>query len=214
MVLATVFAAVRCYRHRPRSVGRYLVINVVLVVAALMRLLYANDLISLPITQDSLIFIAAIQQVSFALALGDQIRSNKREREQAEEEVRQQQEQAERLAAIDQAKTRLYTNLTHEFRTPLTVIQGLSKDLQLEGDPVRLEEKLGYIHRNGQQLLRLVNQMLDLAKAESGELSLKVIQSDLAQYLSFVTESFQALAEEKGIRLQVCLRPYEPDNGL
>ena len=207
MVIATVAAAIKCYPHRPRSVGRYLVINVVLVVAAMLRLLYVNEVINIPITQDYLIFIAAIQQVSFALSLGDQIRSTNRERENAENEVRQQQEQAEKLAAIDQAKTRLYANLTHEFRTPLTVIQGLSDNLQNEEEPVRLKEKLGYIQRSGQQLLTLVNQMLDLAKAESGELSLKVVQGDLPQYLSFVTESFQALAEEKSIRLQYVADP-------
>lgn len=207
MVLAAVFAAAGCYRHRPRGVRRYLLINSVMILMALLRLLYTNELISVTISMDLLTFTAAVQQISFALALADHIRDTDREREAAEAEVYLERAHAEKLEALDQAKTRLYTNLTHEFRTPLTLITGLSQDLQTSEKQPRMGEKLAIIERNGQQLLALVNQMLDLAKAESGQLTLNPQQGDLAQYLAFLTQSFQAVAEERKIRLQCVADP-------
>lgn len=113
-------------------------------------------------------------------------------------QLRRQLQQAEhlRLQELDKVKTRLYTNITHEFRTPLTVIQGMAE--QIEEQP-QTAKKL--ILRNGSHLLNLVNQMLDLSKLESGKLELKLIQSDVIAYLQYLIESFHSLADNKGIGL-------------
>ena len=103
--------------------------------------------------------------------------------------------EAKRLKELDEVKTQLYTNITHEFRTPLTVIMGMTDNI--EGH--QSEKQL--ITRNSKNLLRLINQMLDLSKLESGSMSLEMKQSDIVNYLQYLTESFYSMAEEKKIRL-------------
>ena len=110
------------------------------------------------------------------------------------------QNEAQRLAELDQVKTRLYTNITHEFRTPLTVIQGMTDKVEQNPDKW-LPNGLPMIRRNSEQLLGLVNQMLDLSKLESGKLDLHPIHADVLPFLYYVAESFQALAESKNISL-------------
>ena len=195
IVLGSVWAAVGCYQHRPKAVRRYLLINAVLIVLALLRLLSSNDLIPIPIPFDAITFTIALQQISFALALADHIG-----------QIKTDMLQAEKNAAINATQNRLYANLTHEFRTPLTLITGLSNRLQA-GDKVRVKEKLSMIEQNGFQLLDLVNQMLDLSKLEAGHLSLKPRLGNLAHYLESIVASFQPLAEEKDIRLNFVSDP-------
>lgn len=100
-----------------------------------------------------------------------------------------------RLKEIDALRTRLYTNITHEFRTPLTVILGMAD--QIRGHET--ERKL--IARNGQNLLRLINQLLDLSKLDSGMMRLKMVRGDVVNYLQYLTESFHSMAQERGVRL-------------
>lgn len=104
-------------------------------------------------------------------------------------------EKATRLTELNIAKTRLYTNITHEFRTPLTVIMGAS-DL-VKGN--ESEKKL--IKRNSQQLLQLINQMLDLSKLEGGALKIESQQGNIIPFIEYLVESFQSLADSKHIRL-------------
>ena len=108
--------------------------------------------------------------------------------------------EAERLMELDSVKTRLYTNITHEFRTPLTVILGMAK--QVKNNPGEwFSEGLKMIERNGRNLLHLVNQMLDLSKLEAGALPVQMVQSDVVAFLKYLLESFHSLAEGKNIRL-------------
>jgi len=110
------------------------------------------------------------------------------------------QAEARRLKELDTVKTRLYTNITHEFRTPLTVILGMAE--QIKSDPKEwLGEGLQMIRRYGNQLLLLVNQMLDLARLESGSLPVNMVQGDIVEYLKYLAESFHSLAEARGISL-------------
>ncbi|MDN3204114.1 hybrid sensor histidine kinase/response regulator transcription factor [Algoriphagus sediminis] len=106
-----------------------------------------------------------------------------------------------RLQELDQIKTRIYSNLTHEFRTPLTVISGIADHILSHPSVENLKEGVPMIKRNGIQLLRLVNQMLDLSKLQSGILSAKMIHDDILEYLSYLTESFHSYADSKDIRL-------------
>ncbi|WP_425420423.1 two-component regulator propeller domain-containing protein [Phaeodactylibacter xiamenensis] len=99
------------------------------------------------------------------------------------------------LQELDEAKARLYANITHEFRTPLTVILGMAEQIRGHGQQREL------IRRNSQNLLRLINQMLDLSKLESGKLQLDLLQGDIIPFLQYLTESFFSMAEEKEIRL-------------
>jgi signal transduction histidine kinase/DNA-binding response OmpR family regulator/streptogramin lyase len=111
-----------------------------------------------------------------------------------------------RLRELDGFKSRFFTNITHEFRTPLTVILGLTD--RLSNEQGRLEdsqtrEKMGLIKRNGENLLRLINQLLDLAKLESNSLKMSYISGDVLPYLRYVTESLQSLANAKQVSLSL-----------
>ena len=106
-----------------------------------------------------------------------------------------EQERAERLKELDRFKSRFYTNITHEFRTPLTVIKGISN--QIDG-----QEKIkALIQRNSNRLLSLVNQLLDLSKLETQSLSIDWVQGDIIPYLQYLTESCHSLAGSKNINL-------------
>ncbi len=114
--------------------------------------------------------------------------------------------ESERLKEVDQLKNNLYANITHEFRTPLTVILGMADSVTSALKEVkvkRADHALDMIRRNGRNLLRLVNQMLDLSKLESGKMKLQLIQADVVPFVKYVAESFHSLAGEKQINLVV-----------
>jgi signal transduction histidine kinase/DNA-binding response OmpR family regulator len=121
---------------------------------------------------------------------------------------RLQKAEADRLRKLDEAKTKLYTNVSHEFRTPLTVIRGMAE--QLEKNPEKWMDKApGKIITQSDVLLRLVNQMLDIARIEAENMVLEPVHGDLGHFLRQVTGSFQGLAEGRKIDLEV-LAPEEP----
>lgn len=99
----------------------------------------------------------------------------------------------ERLLELDQVKSRLFTNITHEFRTPLTIILGMIDQIRHQPE-VWLREGSEMIRRNGRQVLHLVNQMLDLARIETATLHKRMVQANVVGYLKYLTESFQSLA--------------------
>lgn len=103
--------------------------------------------------------------------------------------------EARQLRELNDTKSRLYTNLTHEFRTPLTVILGLTDQIKDH------EQERNLIRRNGKNLLRLINQMLEMSKFESGQASLDIQQSDILPFLHYITNSFRSLALSKNITL-------------
>ncbi len=105
-----------------------------------------------------------------------------------------------RLQELDAVKTRLYTNITHEFRTPLTVILGMAHQIMSKPKEY-LADGLKMIVRNGQNLLHLVNQMLDLSKLEGAKLTLHYQQGDIVNFLRYITESFHSLGEKKDVRI-------------
>ena len=117
--------------------------------------------------------------------------------------------EAERLKELDTLKTRLYTNITHEFRTPLTVILGNLEIMKSEIEKTLSElpvskfliSKISITQRNSKNLLRLINQLLDLSKLDAGTMSMNLVQGDIINYLQYLTESFYSLANEKKVRL-------------
>ena len=114
-------------------------------------------------------------------------------------EVRAQKDQlevqAERLQELDREKSRFFTNISHEFRTPLTVILGMVDTIS------GYERARTLIKRNSRNLLELINQILDLRKLESGKLQVEYIQGNIIQYLNYIAESFSSLADIKLVQL-------------
>ncbi|MEN8139010.1 MAG: ATP-binding protein [Bacteroidota bacterium] len=114
--------------------------------------------------------------------------------------------ESERLTEINLLKNSLYTNITHEFRTPLTVILGMADLLKsnIENNISKdVLHSLDMIKRNGKHLLQMVNEMLDLSKLESGNMKLQLVQSDVIPFVKYICDSFHSLAREKQINLTV-----------
>ncbi len=114
--------------------------------------------------------------------------------------------ESKRLKEINQLKNSMFTNITHEFRTPLTVIKGMTGAIKSNLDKKQFDDfdsSLEMIQRNSDGLLHLVNEMLDLAKIESGNMKLQLIQADVIPFLKYLSESFSSLAEENRISLTI-----------
>lgn len=105
-----------------------------------------------------------------------------------------------RLKELDEARTKLFTHITHEFRTPLTIISGMTE--LTRNDPERwLEEGGEKIRQNADILLHLVDQMLDLTKIEAGAMSAHMVRGDINLYIQYIIELFGSVAAEKQITL-------------
>ncbi|OBX25093.1 hypothetical protein A9996_11900 [Gelidibacter algens] len=110
---------------------------------------------------------------------------------------------SKRLQDLDELKSRFITNITHEFRTPLTIILGYLGNLKSRfSNKDEVSTSLETIEQNSNNLLNLVNQMLDLTKLEQGKLSLKLVQNDIASYIEHSVDSFMSIAEDKNIALK------------
>ena len=109
--------------------------------------------------------------------------------------------EALRLRELDEVKSKFYTNITHEFRTPLTVILGLADQLKQKSNDTESERHLDAIQRNGQNLLTLINQLLDLAKVEIAHIKMSWKKIDIVPLVAQVTDGFQAIAHSESISL-------------
>ena len=151
------------------------------------------------LTYGSFSLIVLLGLIAFVM-----LRSRHRKKELLrQQKLKEKQQHVEKLKELDQAKTKLYTNITHEFRTPLTVIQGLTDQIESEAlakNEKHIQANARIVKRNSLQLLALVNQMLDLRKLESGKLPINMVQGDVLIYLKYLLESFHSLAEAKDIR--------------
>lgn len=108
-------------------------------------------------------------------------------------------QQADSLKALDKVKSRFFANITHELRTPLTLILGpLSKLLRMPLDKA-VSKSLGTIQRNGQQLLGLIEEILDLSKLEANKLELEENKVPLKRFIDFIFGAFQSQADYQQI---------------
>ena len=125
-----------------------------------------------------------------------------------------EKKRAEALAEIDRAKTAFFSNVSHEFRTPLTLMLGPLHDL-LAGGKTDLSptarEQLDLVSRNGARLLRLVNTLLDFSRLEAGRVQAVYQATDLASFTSELTSVFRSATDKAGLRLTVdCADLGEP----
>lgn len=102
----------------------------------------------------------------------------------------------------DERKLRFFTNVSHEIRTPLTLILGAAEQLSAEsGLPVVVNENLNRIHRNADSLHKLINQLLDLRKIDSGLMPLELIEGEMVAFIANKVDLFRTMANQKGITL-------------
>ncbi len=111
-------------------------------------------------------------------------------------------EKNEKLKELDELKSTFFANISHEFRTPLTVISGMTD--QIEKAPEKwIDKGVKMIRRNTDSLLEMVNQILELRKLEAGKMSLKLERGEVIHFIHYVFESFQSLAETRNIDIQL-----------
>ncbi len=109
-------------------------------------------------------------------------------------------EQAERLLELDKQKTEFFQNISHEFRTPITLIQGPLEAAVANKEGLSYEQSAIAL-RNSRRLLRLVNQLLDLQRLDAGRMQPYFRPCDLAEFVSQIVESFRPYCEKKGLHL-------------
>ena len=155
-----------------------------------------------------------LEMMCISILMINRIFDIRREKVQLESEVEFARLEKERLLAIkalEDEKSKFYTNVTHEFRTPITVIKGMIN--QVEGH----EEEKRLIGRNGDILLSLVNQLLDLSRSESEPLELHPVQGDVITYVKFLSDTFAGMCSLESIYFEVtcqvdtCIMDYDPD---
>jgi signal transduction histidine kinase len=114
---------------------------------------------------------------------------------------------AEALAELDRAKTAFFSNISHEFRTPLTLLLAPVEEA-LRGDTQALiGEDLASVHRNAQRLLRLVNALLDFSRIEAGRVQARYAPVALAPFTAELASMFRSATEKAGLRLVVDTPP-------
>lgn len=121
----------------------------------------------------------------------------------------QEQQRAEALAAIDRAKTAFFSNVSHEFRTPLTLMLGPLDELrqQLEQQPASIQAPVIAAHRNALRLLKLVNNLLDFSRIEAGRTRSHFQPVELAGLTQELASNFRSLLERAGLQLIVDCQP-------
>jgi signal transduction histidine kinase/DNA-binding NarL/FixJ family response regulator len=144
--------------------------------------------------------------VSFLELLAGQIASSLANARAYEAERRR----AEALAEIDRAKTAFFSNVSHEFRTPLTLLLGPTEDAL--ADPTTVDanrQRLSLVHRNALRLLKLVNTLLDFSRVEAGRTQATFEPTDLSAFSADLASSFRSAAERAGLSLEVDAPPLD-----
>ena len=119
---------------------------------------------------------------------------------EAERKIAAEREEARRMHQLDLMKIKFFTNVSHEFRTPLSLILSPIDDLIKKTDKPDQHHHLVMIKRNGKRLLNLVNQLLDFRKMEYNELKLCLREGDIIQFIKEVSSSFADVAQQKHIQ--------------
>jgi len=165
-----------------------------------------------------LLIIAVLIFLQYRLKrkLTGRLQDQNRELEEKREQIARQKEKLEnqfnKLKELDEMKTRFFANISHEFRTPLTLIGGPLDDVLAsplaETLPDEVKEQISLAQRNVRQLSNLTNQLLDLSRLKAGKMKLKARRTDLVEYLRRTINTFEsAIPRHKTITIlfQSCL---------
>lgn len=120
----------------------------------------------------------------------------------------------EQQASLDQLKSRFFANISHEFRTPLTLIIGPVEDLLQDKNTLKFKEPLYYIRRNAKRLLQLINQLLDLSRLDVGNYEINTSREDIIPFVKEMVHSFDSMAHHKNILLEIEVDPRLKDDLL
>ncbi len=137
-------------------------------------------------------------------------------RERLRNKLQQEHLALQKMQEVNTLKSQFFANISHEFRTPLTLIIGpLEKMLRQRSNGKKKE--LTIMHQNAKRLLRLINQLLDLSRLETGKLTIKKEEKELIRFIRTITSSFDSLADQKKIQFKKqvpaksCTALFDPD---
>jgi signal transduction histidine kinase/CheY-like chemotaxis protein/AraC-like DNA-binding protein len=116
-------------------------------------------------------------------------------------ETFQKIKETEKLHELDRIKTNFFTNISHEFRTPLTLILGPLEKLMSENKDAFIQSQYALMQKNANNLLKLINQLLDLSSIDAGKMKLNIEKGYLIGFIKGIIASFNLLAEIKNIKL-------------
>jgi PAS domain S-box-containing protein len=154
-----------------------------------------------------------VQATELGAELRDKTRAMEREVIRRSQELaaanRELREANAKLGELDATKTAFFSNVSHEFRTPLTLILGPVEDALRKEPAILGGESLRAVHRNAIRLLRLVNSLLDFSRLEAGRVQARFEPTDLASLTAGLVSSFQSLIEPAGLSLVVDCPPIE-----
>lgn len=149
-------------------------------------------------------FITFLESLLFAMGLAHKMRLREDEKKSAEDQQLLVQKEKESLTELSRLKSRFFANISHEFRTPLSLILGPLDQFQHSAIQPNGRE-LGMMRRNARRLLQLINQVLDLSRMEAQKMRLYGQQSDLVAFLRTCTAVFQSRAVSKSIAYEIVL---------
>ncbi|HET9958451.1 MAG TPA: ATP-binding protein [Polyangiaceae bacterium] len=118
---------------------------------------------------------------------------------------------AESLAELDRAKTAFFSNVSHEFRTPLTLILGPIEDALTNAPALLTGENLRAVHRNALRLLKLVNALLDFSRIEAGRARAEFRLTNLAAFTADVASAFRSAIERAGLQFQTAFSKFDDE---
>jgi signal transduction histidine kinase/DNA-binding response OmpR family regulator len=119
-----------------------------------------------------------------------------------EEQTLQLKDQSEKLKEMDQIKSRFFANISHEFRTPLTLIIGPLEEMLSDIRDNKQKKKINMMLQNSQRLFRLINQLLDLSRIDSGKMRLQTNCQDIIPFVKGILSSFHVLAQHNQLELE------------
>lgn len=126
----------------------------------------------------------------------------------------EQKKRSEALAEIDKAKTTFFSNISHEFRTPLTLMLGLIEDAMAKPEKIIEGNDLSALQRNTLRLYKLVNALLDFSRLESGRMQTRFHKVDLAKFTNEIASSFEPLMKKAAIQFKTDCRPIKQETWI
>jgi len=156
-----------------------------------------------PLADEKLELVKTLAEAfSIAYARYEDFNNIEEAKSRAEKTLKELKMAQAKLQELDQLKSRFFANISHEFRTPLTLILGQIESVMSKNIDVKEKGKLQVANRNARRLLGLINQLLDLSKLEAGSMELNAEQHNIVSFLKSLFYSFESLAESQKISMK------------
>ncbi len=200
-----IYILFKNWRQQKRRSSIFAIANFLPVFTAMALILALNGILEHSFLTTNAVYLGFMLRDSvFTIDLMRDYFKLQTESVRSEMQIEKLNEEKEQLKRIEELKTRFFNNVSHELRTPLTlVLSPLEKSLKNNNVPEELRKNLKLSLRNGKYLQQLVNEMLDLAKLDKGELHLVKTSVDVVELLYDIRDSFQNYANEKGQSLYI-----------